>query len=756
MKRLEVQRKDKGTKWHLVVDAETPKDDSLSAMFWEFVSFGLMVTRVTYHVNLSDEEANKLLTIVARNGANRIEERYGDIKLLDGLIKDPHLQFVLPACVRLLCDVRKSRECTCDPNKGSWARLHEREPPTTPSPPGDGDNGPAGSGARGGIVAPPVQRPPNAPAAAPLATVIYGAAAGSASLVPGEALYQEPAPGPGDGGEAATVDDVIAYQIGEGVSRVDPVTDDISVAYGMGGEGADKVRGIVVGTAVLPVRLPANTRSNAEAAIKKRGEKVPAKARVPQPVHLSLIAIERYLKENVFTVEAFDTFLEKQLSPEHLASKKWDHSRFKNAMHNLISHAGDPWVTTLSPALKQDAMMKNEMAKEGKSFRVVINHGDEGQVFGLLLNSFIEDAFFTRFVSQTIKKADKVTAMRRVSNTLRQKVPCSAVELDGSAWDWCCNARVREFENNLYNHAACIVEARTAILNVFSQRWTEYYLTYMNQEVTQLKMPKGEQRKNVYKRVNQVRDSGDRGTSVKNGILNFGLTIATLADPADAVEVFTTGYGRMQTGEYATVRNCHEGDDTGLTISPVQAPDSKLLKLQERNWRDCGFAMKIKLVEPGEALEFCGWKMLVDRSGPTLTMGPDLPRNLGKLNVLTSPAAINAFNKERGTVDVGKVRGLHNSKMLALALNCAPTFPSVSNAMLARFHEAHAATPDEAFKYKVDPTMDLAKFGPAGISKEAADSLVKASMIHREDEFLTMGVLFGGTAAEWESLCLRL
>jgi hypothetical protein len=312
----------------LEVVAEKPKENTIGEYLWETLWGPFGDYRAHYRIALVDDEADKLLTTVARNGANRIEDRYGDVKVLDGLMRDAELQLVLPECVRLLQEVRRTGTCCCRDYRGSYARVMMRTKPTA-GPAGGGHNN--GSGANAG------SSNGGSGGGKPLIESVYGAAV--ANLTPGEALSQEPAPGPGDGGEDATVDQVIAYQIGEGVSRVEPVVEDISVAFGMGAEGKDQPRGVIVGNAVLPVRLPANGLKNALAAIKKRTEKVPQKPKIPQMTHRSLIAIERFLCENIFTAESVDRFFEKHVSVEDVKSSKWTHTRFLNAINNVLSTA---------------------------------------------------------------------------------------------------------------------------------------------------------------------------------------------------------------------------------------------------------------------------------------------------------------------------------------------------------------------------------------------------------------------------------
>jgi hypothetical protein len=136
-------------------------------------------------------------------------------------------------------------------------------------------------------------------------------------------------------------------------------------------------------------------------------------------------------------------------------------------------------------------------------------------------------------------------------------------------------------------------------------------------------------------------------------------------------------------------------------------------------------------------------------------MGPDLPRNLGKLDVLTSPVVLNTYCREKHTLDVKMVRSMHNAKMLALAVNCAPFFPAVSTAMMSRMHTGFDASVDDAMRYKVDSTGAAFEAGQT-IDMAAADRLVSAQIADRPDQFRVMSQLFGATPEEWQQLCLSL
>jgi hypothetical protein len=235
---------------------------------------------------------------------------------------------------------------------------------------------------------------------------------------------------------------------------------------------------------------------------------------------------------------------------------------------------------------------------------------------------------------------DKAAAMERVANALRYEVPAVVNEQDGSAWDGCCGAEVRDCcENVILRHVLRLLMVQNggsvdvALNNAHLRRCADSVLKLRYVKVD------GEAEN---REIPAIRRTGHKGTSVLNFLINLVFTACAIGrNPEEAVDLVDSW--RTNSGQ---VRAFFEGDD-GIFGTPSSLWNAGRAQDFLSFWERAGFVMKIVTSREGSAAaEFCGWKFGTDAFGiiPEERC-PDIKRCIGHASWQHGPELMAAFRQ---------------------------------------------------------------------------------------------------------------
>lgn len=324
---------------------------------------------------------------------------------------------------------------------------------------------------------------------------------------------------------------------------------------------------------------------------------------------------------------------------EDMHSKKWTSDRFARAVDEALADT--------EARIEQTIQIKtNEVQDSGKKLprpRNIIQCGDEAQVKMLLPVKCFEDLLFEHFYEASIKKGTKVEAMLRMAKHLAQSEPCTTIEGDGSSWDACCNESIRDLtENRILRH---IIEVLGFDAEVPSS-WMVETLEDMKQSKIKGKAKTINAVLGKTKiKVNAIRQSGHRGTSAFNYLINLVNWLAVLAEnpdelirkvwnPSKKAWVLPKKYISAYDGCEYSLRYAFEGDDSALTSTEDLKAEGRAGDILE-SWTSLGF--KMKLVYAEKKLTFTGYDFLMAKNGPRPTFMPEIKRNIASSSWTTSP-----------------------------------------------------------------------------------------------------------------------
>lgn len=387
----------------------------------------------------------------------------------------------------------------------------------------------------------------------------------------------------------------------------------------------DKILGFRIGPDLIPAEVMAGTEKNLKAGLSKRVRPLPFKA---DKNHVR--KIERTvtaLIKHVFSEEKIKAWREENPQFDEFKSKKWSSDRWRNAVEQTLSdtHA----------KIEQEFQIKtNEtLPAKGKAPRPLIQCGDKAQVMMQLPVKCFEELLFEHFEEASIKHVSKYDAMQRVAERLRQNVNCTIVEGDGSAWDACCNKTIRSMtENRIMQHIIATLGDDPEV----PKGWMDAVLADMKKE--KLKGKANVEGKKYVPAIriviDSIRQSGHRGTSCFNYLINLVCWLCVLADnPEDLIKkmehktdsgkktYLPTAYISAKDGEMYRLKYAFEGDDS--VLSTTEKLDSEYV---EKIWKSFGFRMKLVFVE--DKMTFTGFDFLCDNRGPVGCFIPEVPRNI--------------------------------------------------------------------------------------------------------------------------------
>jgi len=384
-------------------------------------------------------------------------------------------------------------------------------------------------------------------------------------------------------------------------------------------------QGVQIASSIQEAKLNANVPENISAAITERITKKQISPTLTKDDKRRIGSVVKSLITRVYTRDAVCKALEGMGCMEEMKSRKWTGERFETAIEQALA--------SMPGAFQLKTSVKNEPLPSGKPPRMIIADGDVGQVKALATMCVLESITFHRFEKRSIKHLDKAEAIDRVISELDLSKEYSVVEADGSAWDTCCNAQIRDMiENVIIRH----VWAHMKELGFEDVGFEDDHDETNRKGRLRLTHSKGKSVATFI--IAAIRRSGHRGTSILNWVMNHTLTLASLSD--GKVDKLMTASGRNFKDCWGADRRAafaHEGDDTLYTTSP-KLKDNEVEDIQAF-WTRCGFNMKLYVRE--RLAEFTGYKIpIIDGRLQAGQAVPDILRAFSNGGITTSREAL--------------------------------------------------------------------------------------------------------------------
>lgn len=452
-----------------------------------------------------------------------------------------------------------------------------------------------------------------------------------------------------------------------------------------------------------------------------------------------------------------------------LQSKKWSHSRAEMALNCLM------W--RLLPEYQFKAAIKLEPMPRGKPPRMLIADGDAGAVMSALTIGVLERYLCKYHAKKTIKGKPKATRMMEICREAHERKgdgePYEAfmLENDGSAWDTCCSLMLRDLTENkildvMYDKLYPFFtpynwfqekrkNADTARKHTLGVKTSKVKVDKLSTRATYTidDAAKVLLRKEFKIKIDAIRRSGDRGTSILNFLVNLICWAWVLG--RDCGTSMVGPNGKVVHDIFKSKRRFRiwlEGDDSMLWLTGRGFTPAEIDEL-ERRWIKLGHRPKLFMRVNGDVAEFCGWKICVCKYGlDEHTAVPDVPRMLKNLGYSTAKEAVAAAIAGDG-VAFARVIG---PSMLARAGSIAERVPSIARWIvkmaqhLGLRHDLsdEEFTRDDVFKMGTDDMTELLpEFwkddDPVKLCCVRYESF--ASKIHKE---ISNSIASGGVRAE--------
>jgi hypothetical protein len=384
-------------------------------------------------------------------------------------------------------------------------------------------------------------------------------------------------------------------------------------------EEDDSTLAYQIGPDLIPTEVMASTEGNLKCGLSKRVRPLPFKAdkHLVRRINSTVAA----LMKHVFTFSRIKKWREENPEFDEFKSKKWDSQRWR--------HAVEECLTDTHSKIEQEFQIKlNEaLPAKDKAPRPIIQCGDKAQVMMQLPVKCFEELLFDAFEPASIKHCPKHDAMKRIAQHLRQEKKCTIIEGDGSAWDACCNASIRGMTENL------IIKR---IMTVLGED-PEVPRTWLDAVLADMEKPRIKGKAKVQGRklvtpirvmIESIRQSGHRGTSCFNYLINLICWVSVLADnPDEVIREFVrkpdhpVWYKSVNDGHWYQLKFAFEGDDS--VLSTTEEVNGKRI---EDTWTSMGFRMKLVYVD--KKMTFTGFDFLCDAYGPVGAFCPEIPRNI--------------------------------------------------------------------------------------------------------------------------------
>lgn len=415
-----------------------------------------------------------------------------------------------------------------------------------------------------------------------------------------------------------------------------------------------------------------------------------------------------------------------------LKSNKWTIKRAETALNVLM------WQ--LNPEFCFSAAIKLEPMPKGKPPRMLIADGDAGAVMSALTIGVLERYICRYHKHRTIKGKPKATRMTEICEAaFEMKDQADAYEAfmmenDGSAWDTCCKAPLRDLTENklldvmhekLYKFFTPYNWFQAARRKADTKKSYKLHMNTNKVDVcaytsgsrfTQDELAKVLCKRRTQACIDSIRRSGDRGTSILNWIVNIVCWAWVLCGSNGSQVVHQNG--KVCTDVFGTKRRFKiwlEGDDsllwlTGRKFTPPE------LELLEARWTKLGHRPKLFQRVKGDVAEFCGWKIVVTQHGlDASTAVPDVPRMLANCFLTTAKEAVVAA-AEGNSALFARVVG---PALIARAGSIADRVPSVAH-WLVRLAESlmkRSAEQDGGIADDMFTRDDLFRLGVADLTE---------------------------------------
>lgn len=372
-----------------------------------------------------------------------------------------------------------------------------------------------------------------------------------------------------------------------------------------------------IGPDLIPTEVMGNTVGNMKAGLAKRVKPLPFQAEkdMIRKIDKTVTA----LIARVFNRDAINKFREENPDFDEFKSSKWSSSRWTQAWDEALQEQDE---------IEQTFQIKvNEaLPAKGKAPRPIIQCGDKAQVLMKYPVKCFEHLLFDFFEDASIKHLDKHDAMGRIAKRLRQP-QAHIIEGDGSAWDACCNHKIRGMtENRIIRHIITALGEDPQV----PHSWMRTMLEDMEKKNIKGKVKNdGWQSTPLKVIIEAIRQSGHAGTSCFNWLINFVCWICVVSEnPWDLISKDRRGelasaYISAFSGEKHYLKYAFEGDDSAIsTTENLRAYEEKIEKI----WTQLGFRMKLVYVT--NKMTFTGFDFLCDDNGPTGEFIPEIARNI--------------------------------------------------------------------------------------------------------------------------------
>lgn len=397
------------------------------------------------------------------------------------------------------------------------------------------------------------------------------------------------------------------------------------------GVQGEKVHAVQIGPDLIPAEAMANSENNLKAGLAKRVQPLPFKS--DKKMIRKINSVVNALMKHVFSKEKIKAWRKEHPCVEEFGSKKWSSERFNQALEDALSDTAARIEQTFQ-------IKKNEcLPAKDKAPRPIIQCGDRAQVMMSLPVKCFEELLFEHFEEASIKHVGKYEAMERIAKRFRDgKEKLHIVEGDGSAWDACCNSRIRSLtENRILRHIISVLGDDHEV----PKAWFDNVINDMEKEKIRGKAKvEHECLTPIRVVIDSIRQSGHRGTSCFNYLINLVCWLCVLCE--DPQSMIAKDHGKLPT-KYVSPRDekeyklvyAFEGDDSAICTTEDLSSSSETV---EKAWTDMGFRMKLVYVK--KKMTFTGFDFLCDEKGATGLMLPEVVRNIASSSWSCSPEII--------------------------------------------------------------------------------------------------------------------
>lgn len=365
---------------------------------------------------------------------------------------------------------------------------------------------------------------------------------------------------------------------------------------------------VMVAPEVVPASIQHNSPGNLHEGLQKRVIEKQKKCQPTPDLRRRVETAVDYIKQVVLCPKKVKEW--RNLHVHHdLKSGKWTEQRFDNA----VAQANK---TTRVPMA--EGQVKQEVVVDaGKPCRPIVSRGDVAQVAQLDTMACLEHLLFDHFAGN-IKHRSKTEAMEHVRGLMNSVKSTWFAEGDGSAWDATITTDLKNVIENpviehIREHLGLPVHIPGDLVADDGRNRRSRKLKIKHRNATKPEV------------IPSIRESGDRGTSVLNFLVNYVIWCSVLSENPWSMMASKKKFKDINGKSWRYALAC-EGDDSLVCSGFFSVPEN--VQRIEEEWSSLGFNMKINVRSKG-IVEFCGYSFLVD-GGLTDTYGPGVKRTLAR------------------------------------------------------------------------------------------------------------------------------